>query len=66
MHRAYLEASASPSVPAPLNRPTVVLTNKGTAVRCAYRLLAALRALGADDHAAMLALLALELADHRA
>ena len=54
---------ASDTVPAPLNRPIVVLTDKGTAVRAAHKLLAALRELDAADRAAILALLKLELVE---
>ena len=53
----------TPTVPAPETDRVIVLTPKGTAVRAAYRFLATLRALGADDHAAVLEMLSLELAE---
>jgi len=51
------------TVPAPETDRVIVLTPKGTAVRAAYRFLAALRELGHDDRAAVLEMLDLELGD---
>jgi len=50
------------TTPAIESSRTTVLTDKGTAVRAAYRFLAALRELGADDRAAVLEVLSLEVA----
>ena len=49
-----------------LNRPTAVLTDRGRAVAAVYKLLAALRELGADDRRDIRELLELELAEQLA
>jgi hypothetical protein len=49
------------ATPAPLNRPTAVLTPKGDAVCLLYRLINALGVLPDDDRAAVIELLAVEL-----
>lgn len=46
-----------------LNRPTAILTDRGRAVNCVYKLLAALRALGPEDRADVRELLEMELSD---
>lgn len=46
-----------------LNRPTAVLTERGTAVMLVYRLLGALRELDVEDRDDVLALLDEELAE---
>jgi hypothetical protein len=51
------------TVPAPLTDRTTVLTDKGTAVRLLYRLVAALGVLPDDDRQAVLTLLAEETAE---
>jgi hypothetical protein len=48
---------------APLNRPTAVLTDKGQAVRAAYRLAHALAGLDRDTRADVMALLFRQVAD---
>lgn len=49
--------------PAPLNRPTAVLTGRGHAALAAYRFLQTLRELDATDRAYILDLLKLELCE---
>jgi hypothetical protein len=49
------------TAPTPINRPTVVLTDRGHAVRLLYRLVAALGVLDGDGRQAVRALFLAEL-----
>ena len=50
-------------VPAPLNRPTVVLTRRGHAARALYRFVHAVRDLDGADRAYVLDMLKVELVE---